>query len=112
MPSKLGDDFLRAHGTRIRDAYSEHFKTLAFELLSDFAERHGGRRMNDEESNEMMRWLGTEALALGAFAYGRSGGSIDAALEHVREEFFRSLGAGKREEDDDVPKISDATTQD
>jgi hypothetical protein len=111
MPSKLGDDFLRAHSARVRDSYSEHFKTLAFELLSDFADRHGGRRMNEEETNEMMRWLATEALSLGAFAYGRSGGSIDAVLEYVREEFLRSLGAGKRE-DDSAPKISDATTQD
>lgn len=112
MSSKLGDDFLREHGARIRDSYSEHFKGLAFELLSDFADRHGGQRMNEEESNEMMRWLATEALSLGAFAYGRSSGSIDVALEHVREEFLRSLRAGERGEDDGAPKVSGATTQD
>lgn len=46
---KLGDDFLGAHGARIRDAYSEHFKLLARSLASDFENREG-RKMEDRKS--------------------------------------------------------------
>ena len=80
--SKLDEGFLRAHGTRIHAAYSEHFKLLAYSLLSDFAERHG-RRMDDAETNEMIRWLATEAFSLGGFVYGRAGW-IDGVRDRLR----------------------------
>jgi hypothetical protein len=76
--------------TRIHAAYSEHFKLLAYSLLSDFAERHG-RHMDDAETNEMIRWLATEAFSLGGFVYGRADGSMESALDYVREEFLRGI---------------------
>lgn len=111
--SKLDEGFLRAHSTRIHAAYSEHFKLLAYSLLSDFAERHG-RRMDDAETNEMIRWLATEAFSLGGFVYGRADGSMESAIDYVREEFLRGIRSKTSSVQvsvSDAVAVSDAVTQ-
>lgn len=102
----MNDDFVKAHAGAIEVSNSDHFKKLAYRLLSDFAESTG-RRMSEEEHNAMVRWLATEALSLGAFAYGRAGGDLEAALAHVRAEFLR----GNRSNVGEGPAVVEVTTQ-
>lgn len=102
----MNDEFVKAHADAVEALNSDHFRKLAYRLLSDFAESTG-RRMSEEEHNAMVRWLATEALSLGAFAYGRAGGDPEAMLSHAREEFLR----GEKSRVEGAPFVVEATTQ-
>jgi hypothetical protein len=89
----------------VMDANTAHFRDLGRTLLAHLKE-HQGRPNTEEDKNVVARYLATEIISLGAFAYARASGDLETLLKFVREEFARGQAMS------DEPHVARATTQD
>jgi len=97
------EEFLATQG--VMDNNMNHFRHLGRVIL-DHLKVHRGQPNTEAEKNAVGRYLATEFLSIGAFAYARANGDLEAALKFVREEFARGQAMS------DEPHVARAITQD
>jgi len=97
------EEFLATQG--VTDNNMSHFRNLGRVIL-DHLKVHRGQPNTEVERNIVSRYLATQFLAIGAFAYARANGDLEAALKFVREEFSRGQAMS------DKPHVARAITQD